>query len=95
MSALQTTLHEVISQMRLRGGSFVQALAEAMFVADGENMGRILAAFPEIIERYDAMALTDREDDDETPAEDIAAAREDEISERGDREFKLAQEENA
>jgi len=55
------TLHEIIAQMELRGGNFVQKLAAAMRAADTENLERIKAAFPEIIERYDALAACGKE----------------------------------
>jgi len=49
-------LWTVLSEMELRGGSFVVALALAARKADPENLARMIAAFPEIFERYDALA---------------------------------------
>jgi len=49
-------LWAVLSEMELRGGSFVVALALAARKADAENLARLIAAFPEIFERYDALA---------------------------------------
>lgn len=46
----------VFSEMELRGGSFVVALALAARKADPENLARLTNAFPEIFERYDALA---------------------------------------
>ncbi|MGK3946829.1 hypothetical protein ABK046_51750, partial [Streptomyces caeruleatus] len=43
-------------QMSLRGGAFVQSLARCMSLADDQNLDRIMAAFPEIMERYDGFA---------------------------------------
>jgi hypothetical protein len=49
-------LHDVVWEMREKGGSFVNCLAEAMLYADSENLGRIIQAFPEILETYDGLA---------------------------------------
>ena len=38
------------------GGEFVRSLGRALGVADAENAKRILTAFPEIIEKYRAIA---------------------------------------
>ena len=43
---------ETVANMDDRGGGFVRALARAMQLADPDNLDRIKAAFPEIIERY-------------------------------------------
>ena len=42
--------------MRQIGGSFAQHLARAFQAADGDNRARILAAFPDLFERYHRMA---------------------------------------
>ena len=66
---LDNTLYEVIQQMRKRGGSFVQSLAECLGFADDENRDAIIKAFPHIIERYDAWASLARKEKEleETP----------------------------
>jgi len=46
----------VLSEMELRGDKAVFALANAVRKADGEMQARYLNAFPEIFERYDALA---------------------------------------
>jgi hypothetical protein len=49
-------------EMRERGGSFVQALAEAAARADPANLGKLKAAFPDLWERYRAIvAMTARD----------------------------------
>lgn len=42
----------IINVMQVYGGSFVKKLADAMMLADSENLQRIANAFPELIERY-------------------------------------------
>lgn len=42
----------IVERMKLRGGSFVRALAEAMMHADPINLKKIEDAFPEIIGEY-------------------------------------------
>ena len=54
--ALTNPLADVLASMRLRGGSFVLALADCFRYADPENRQRLMNAFPAIMERYDAMA---------------------------------------
>jgi len=49
-------LWAVLSEMELRGDKAVFALANAVRKADGEMQARYLNAFPEIFERYDALA---------------------------------------
>ena len=39
------------------GGSFAQHLARAFRVADLDNRARILAAFPDLFERYHSMVV--------------------------------------
>jgi hypothetical protein len=53
---LENPLHAIVWEMRKRGGSFVNCLAEAMLAADPENLRRIVRAFPEIIGTYDGLA---------------------------------------
>jgi hypothetical protein len=50
------TLHEIRLEMWRRGGEFVRSLSQTIGKADIENRERLLAAFPEIVERYDAFA---------------------------------------
>jgi hypothetical protein len=56
--ANEQALHEherklrVIAAMKKYGGSFVQALAAALEVADPNNTARLIRAFPEYMERY-------------------------------------------
>ena len=42
----------IAERMKLRGGSFAKALAEAMLLADPINLQKIEDTFPEIIEEY-------------------------------------------
>jgi hypothetical protein len=51
-----TPLHLTISEMRNRGGSFVSGLGSLLCIADSVNKQRLLDAFPEIIQRYAAIA---------------------------------------
>lgn len=53
---MSAALHETLFQMDKYGGNFVRKLADAMRAADPENLERIKAAFPEIIQRYEALA---------------------------------------
>lgn len=46
--------------MRQIGGSFAQHLARAFQCADSNNRARILAAFPDLFERYARMAADAR-----------------------------------
>lgn len=50
------TITETIEAMEQFGGGFVQSLAAAWRRADPENRTRIKFAFPELFERYRAMA---------------------------------------
>lgn len=45
-----------IEAMRVYGGSFVKALADALALADRENERRIRKAFPDVIDRYRDLA---------------------------------------
>lgn len=60
---IQTTIHEVCDQMRMLGGNFVIRLGIAIIAADDTNRARLIDAFPEIIEKYDALALMARKGD--------------------------------
>ncbi len=42
----------ITQRMKLRGGSFAKALAEAMLHADPINLQKIEEAFPELIKEY-------------------------------------------
>jgi len=44
--------YEIVHQMRERGGSFAQALADAWFKADSENRAKLEAAFPQLFDSY-------------------------------------------
>lgn len=44
-----------IDMMAKLGGSFVQALADCYYRADGHNKARLVAAFPEYFARYASM----------------------------------------
>lgn len=56
---LENPLHEVAEQMEFKGGKFVRALADCLLFADPENKAALLAAFPAIMERYDALATAE------------------------------------
>lgn len=58
-------MNDRIRAMRLYGGSFVRALAEAMVVADSANLERIEKAFPEVMVKYDEFAGMLKEDEEE------------------------------
>lgn len=60
---LSNPLYLIREQMALRGGEFARQLAFLMRHADTENLARILAAFPEIIEQYDAIVATNGDSD--------------------------------
>jgi hypothetical protein len=49
---MNATDFNTVANMGDMGGGFVRALARAMQLADPDNLERIKAAFPEIIERY-------------------------------------------
>lgn len=42
----------LVDNMRRYGGNFVSKLADAMVAADPENYGKLLKAFPDIVEKY-------------------------------------------
>lgn len=45
-------LAAIATRMASMGGSFAAALGQALAYADGDNTARILAAFPELIDKY-------------------------------------------
>jgi hypothetical protein len=47
--------HRAARLMEKLGGGFASALAVAYFRADADNQARILAAWPELFERYRRM----------------------------------------
>jgi hypothetical protein len=47
-----TELFQMRAAMNEFGGSFVRGLSVALSRADAENTQRILAAFPELVEKY-------------------------------------------
>ena len=49
---IQNEIIPVVKGMEAYGGSFVQALANAISYADMTNAGRIKEAFPEYWEKY-------------------------------------------
>ncbi|MFO0202637.1 MAG: hypothetical protein ACK528_05855 [Alphaproteobacteria bacterium] len=53
---LENSIYEIRLEMWRRGGTFVQDLSRCFGSADLENQSKLIAAFPEIIERYDAFA---------------------------------------
>jgi hypothetical protein len=42
----------IIAAMNKYGGSFAKALANAMLLADSENLQRLTSAFPDMIQSY-------------------------------------------
>ena len=53
---MNAPLHDVLREMNFRGGRFVRRLAHLCEAADPENLKRLIEAFPEIFERYAALA---------------------------------------
>lgn len=51
--------HDALRAMRMHGGSFASHIAQAAEVADRGNWARLYAAFPDLFERYAAMAAQD------------------------------------
>jgi len=45
-------MFEVLTAMRVYGGSFAQQLALCMQMADEDNRRRLVEAFPEMMEHY-------------------------------------------
>jgi hypothetical protein len=62
---LENSIYEIRLQMFRYGGNFVRQLASCIGAADLENQGRIVAAFPEIMERYDALATLEKKEQPE------------------------------
>ena len=56
---LDNSIYEIRLQMFRYGGSFVRQLASYFGAADLENQARLIAAFPEMMERYDGLATLD------------------------------------
>lgn len=53
---LENSIYDIRLQMWRIGGEFVRALSVAMGKADLEKQAKLVEAFPEIFERYDALA---------------------------------------
>jgi 2-oxo-4-hydroxy-4-carboxy--5-ureidoimidazoline (OHCU) decarboxylase len=47
-----TEFHALIVRMDTHGGSFVSSIAQALRFADPTNRERLLAAFPDLVEKY-------------------------------------------
>ena len=43
---------QLVENMRRHGGNFVSKLADALIAADPSNTDRLLAAFPDVFEKY-------------------------------------------
>ena len=56
MGCLNDNEFKVVREMRRRGGSFVQSLAECFQHADMINKARLKAAFPEYWRQYEQIA---------------------------------------
>ena len=54
---MNTPLHQTVEAMHKRGDSFVSGLGSLLLIADPQNRQRLLRAFPEIVERYEAIAV--------------------------------------
>lgn len=70
----ENSLYEIRLEMWRRGGEFVRQLSKTFAAADLENQAKLIAAFPDIIARYDGFAtitkrqqaeLIQQEQDDE------------------------------
>ena len=62
---LDNSIYDIRLEMWRRGGQFVQDLSRCLGSADLENQAKIVAAFPDILQRYDAFAsLTKQEQSD-------------------------------
>ena len=53
------TDHQVLSAMRKYGGGFIASLGSAGFNADGHNLSRLKAAWPDEWHKYTALAKMD------------------------------------
>ena len=56
LKSLAEANHRAAQTMESIGGGFAAALALAYFRADGGNQARILAAFPDLFEKYRRIA---------------------------------------
>lgn len=56
IEALTEANHRAAKTMERMGGGFASALALAYFRADSDNQARILAAWPDLFERYRRIA---------------------------------------
>ena len=56
IEALPEANHRAAKTMERMGGGFASALALAYFRADSDNQARILAAWPDLFERYRRIA---------------------------------------
>ena len=59
---LENSISDICFQMNLYGGSFVRSLVRPIQLADDENRKALIAAFPLIFERYDAMATASNQE---------------------------------
>ena len=50
------SLYDIRLQMWRKGGEFVRSLSQTLGAADPDNRERLMAAFPEIIAKYDSLA---------------------------------------
>ena len=55
------SLYDIRLQMWRKGGEFVRSLSQTLGAADPENRERLMAAFPEIIAKYDNFATIELE----------------------------------
>ena len=49
---------KMVAMMKRFGGSFVRALAECFILADSNNLDRLYKAFPEIVQQYNPLDLS-------------------------------------
>ena len=52
-----TPLHQTVEAMHKRGDTFVSGLGSLLMLADPEDRQRLIAAFPDRIARYEAIAV--------------------------------------
>jgi len=55
------SLYDIRLQMWRKGGEFVRSLSQTRGAADPENRDKIMAAFPEIVAKYDNFATIENE----------------------------------
>jgi hypothetical protein len=48
---------QLVENMRRYGGNFVSKLADALIAADPSNTDRLLAAFPDVVNKYTEKAI--------------------------------------